>query len=329
MTLKEKLAEVYKTIEGVAKSGENKMQHYNYVRATDVTKAVREALVAQKVYAEINFRFDGMPYTVAREKAPNAPFTAVNVQCTIVFHDLESTEILTSSGLGSGCDNNDKAAYKAQTGALKYALKNAFLIPDDADPEADESVDDAGSSSSIDRSEDMPDFRDAQRGNAAPSHGKKEDSRPTPASDKKTEAKSNSSTTATQPTETAKPASAAPAAETGAATTSSAPAPAVAPGADGPLPTEEDLNKYRAEFKKLGDDLSAHGKLKSSKGLPINRKVIVFLLSITGAPEVPKITKAQWENFFQRVEAKKAEENGLVNLAKLVNKTNGLEEKTK
>jgi hypothetical protein len=44
---------------------------------------------------------------------------------------------------GTGTDKGDKAVYKAMTGALKYGLRHAFLIPDESDPEADTSTDKA------------------------------------------------------------------------------------------------------------------------------------------------------------------------------------------
>lgn len=98
--------------------------------------------------------------------------------------------------------------------------------------------------------------------------------------------------------------------------------------ADTALPTEVELTEYRQKFSKLGDDLSTTGKLKSSKGLPINRKLLVFLLSITKAADAKTITRAQWDNFFSRVEtAKSNAEVGLVGLTKLVNKANGIEDK--
>ena len=94
------------------------------------------------------------------------------------------------------------------------------------------------------------------------------------------------------------------------------------------LPTEEQLVTYRAKFKTLGDDLAAKGKLTASRSLPVNRKVHVFLLSITKAPDAKQISKNQWDNFFERVDAATANpEVGLVGLATLVNKANGIEPK--
>ena len=89
---------------------------------------------------------------------------------------------------------------------------------------------------------------------------------------------------------------------------------------------------YRQAFKRLGDDLSTEGKLKSSAKLPVERKLLVFLLSITGATDAKKITRAQWDNFFSRATtvagpADARVPEGLIGLAKLVNKANGIEEK--
>jgi hypothetical protein len=106
------------------------------------------------------------------------------------------------------------------------------------------------------------------------------------------------------------------------------PAPREPGDEDDSLPTEAELTEYRKKFSKLGDELSTAGKLKASKGLPINRKLLVFLLDKTGATDAKTITAAQWDSFFQRVQV--AVDNpavGLVGLAKLVNAANGIEDK--
>ena len=332
MTLNEKLNKIYEAIEFIEKRGTNKAQNYKFMRSVDVTLALRKKFIEHKIYAEINFEFVGAPYTIAREKAPNAPFTAVNARCSVVFWDLESGETRTASGLGSGCDNNDKAAYKAQTGALKYALKNAFLIPDEADPEADESVDrDSApvleSPGAFDTTDDMPDFREASH--AAPAPRRSGNEQATPAF-----------VEAVTPRPAAAPKAEIPAAPAPAPVleTTDQPLPTAErePGddtepvnTDPTMPTEEEMAKYRTLFSQLGDALSLDGKLKSSPKLPINRKLHVFLLHITKAEAAPKITKAQWDDFFKRVDVVKQQADGLVGLAKLVNKVNGIEEKPK
>ena len=362
MTLKEKLVKIYEAIDHIEKKGHNKAQGYFYIRSADVTHAIRKQLAELKVYAEINFEFIGDSYTIARAKDKDAPFSAVNVRCSIIFRDLESDEILSASGLGSGADGGDKAAYKAQTGALKYALKNAFLVPDEADPEADESVDENSIPETRGQhgyAEEPPDFRGAQH--AAPRPNTASDRRPAAAAAPRptdparayipsVPAEAGSSqpalSTATPPSSGVDVAAAPLPTMTNVQVAGREPGdedeiiPAVTPKGFAKeldieeqsqtfvqLPTEEELTLYRTKFSKLGDDLSTKGKLKSSKGLPINRKLLVFLLNITKATEAKNITTAQWEDFFQRVEKALTLEDGPIGLATLVNKANGIEEK--
>jgi len=143
MTLVQKLIQVYEEIDHIQKAGHNKNQNYYFVRAADLVRAVRKALLKVGVYAEVNLVTEKQ-YTIARAERngqASTPFNAADVRCTIVFHDGDTSDTLTASGLGSGFDGGDKAVYKAQTGSIKYALRNAFLLPDEADPEADETVD--------------------------------------------------------------------------------------------------------------------------------------------------------------------------------------------
>lgn len=135
-----KLAEVMSEIDHVEKRGRNEFQKYNYVRAADVARAVRDGLAKRGVIMLpkiINIRTYEVP---AREGS----MQAVDLHVRYTFFDGEQT--LETDGYGTGTDKGDKAGYKAQTGALKYALRNAFLIPDEAaDPEADATVDAATS----------------------------------------------------------------------------------------------------------------------------------------------------------------------------------------
>jgi hypothetical protein len=275
MTLDEKLHKIYDTVDFIDKKGFNTSQKYKFMQSADVVRTIRKQFSELRVYAEINFDFVGEPFTIARAKEPTAPFSAVRARCSLVFRDLDSQEIRTGSGLGLGCDSNDKSAGKAQTNALKYALKNAFLVPDEADPEADESVDE----------------KDTREPGDEPIH----DSRPT----------------------------------RGATAAAASRATASTVEGDGALPTEAEMEAFRLSFGKLGEELATDGKLKASKSLPVNRKLLVFLLHITKADDAKSITRAQWENFFQRVDAKKADETGLIGLAALINQVNGVEPKDK
>jgi len=317
MTLKEKLYQLYITIDAIEKTGASATLKYRYVEATEVNRAVRRQLITLKVYAVINYDFYGAPYTIARAKEPGAPFSAILVKCFVDWHDLESGEIIKSSALGQGADTGDKAVYKAQTGALKYAIKNAALAPDKADPEADPTLDE-GSDPSL-PVDDMPDFQEAQH-TAPRANTPKEKPAPVPAPVKAAEPKKEAAKPA--------PAPAQPAAAPVQQKLEAPREPGDEPTADGAMPTEDQMTGYRQAFKRLGDDLSTEGKLKSSAKLPVERKLLVFLLSITGAAEAKVITKAQWDNFFARVEAAKSNpEVSFIGLAKLVNKANGIEDK--
>jgi hypothetical protein len=337
MTLLEKMVEIYKSVDFIPKSGQNVKQNYKFMRHADVSRALRAQLVAQRIYVEVNYEFATDAYTVARANGPAMP--AANVRCTLVFHDLDSKETLTASGVGSGADTGDKHVYKAMTGALKYALKNAFLVPDEADAEADERVD-GGESNSI--PDDMPDFQEAKHESAKPSVRKKTE-RPTQAASGATAAASSPVTApagvppANKPSQATlePPATAEPSTTletTSKSATSTTPR---EPGdetevADRRLPNEEELDTYRKAFQKLGDDLSTEGGLKSSPKLPIERKLLVFLLSITKAASPKEITNAGWVAFFARVDAgKENEQVGLKGITVLVNRASGIEPKEK
>ena len=320
MTLLEKLHSVYQSLDAVEKSGHNKSQNYDYIRAADVTHAIRKQLIDLKVYAEINFDFVGGPFTIAREKAPNAPFSAVLVKCSIVYWDLESGETKTASGLGTGADTGDKSAYKAMTGSLKYALKNSFMVADEADPEADENVDEGPRS----RRPEEPDFQDAKR-------GRQDAPKSSPASAEKTKttttpAPSNTVVITDDDIFTADTAKAAVVAMEAHSENVLGKGDAFEGPDDDRMPTEAELDTYRKKFSALGNDLADKGKLKANKGLPAPVKLKTFLLSITKADSPKSITNNQWIDFFGRVDKAVALETGFVGLAKLVNKANGIDD---
>lgn len=139
-TLLEKLNKIYEKIDHIEKRGRNKNQGYNYVKAADLAHAVRNAFLELGIYAEVTFKYiRGYEF----ETAKGTKMQAVDVQCDIKFYDISAPTIngvsnsYYTTGLGSGSDTTDKAIYKAQTGALKYALRNAFIVPDEVDPEND------------------------------------------------------------------------------------------------------------------------------------------------------------------------------------------------
>ena len=133
-TLIKKLAAIVAEIDHVEKKGRNEFHKYDYVKAADLANAVRVKLSKQGVF----LLSDVIDMRV--ERVGDFMFTTIDVLYT--FHDGETGEKLCFKMPGVGADKSDKGLYKAITGSLKYALRNAFLVPDEkSDPEGDESVD--------------------------------------------------------------------------------------------------------------------------------------------------------------------------------------------
>lgn len=294
MTLLEKLHAVYKAIEFIEKSGHNEAQGYDYTRAVDMIKAARQALIDNRVWAEVDFDFVGEPFTIARAKNINAPLSAVRVKCKATFMDLDSTDTKKAAGLGAAADSGDKAVYKAQTGALKYAIRNAFLIPDEGmDPEADERVDRETAPRPKSAPAEIPQYTDWRGTEAA-----------TPPTGYETEQ---------IPSE--------PALREPGDDTESVAADMAVP------PTLDELKAFKTRYSKLREDLADanKGALRNYEGLKVDKKVLNFLISVTGQTDPQKITKGQWLDFFERVDKCVALPTGWKGLAAVVDKANGIE----
>lgn len=132
-SLATKLAEVMGEVGWIPKKGRNTFQNYDYVREVDIVDSVREKLAVRKVALVPKVvHMEYQPMTTAKGVAG---FFAV-VTMSYTFVDGESNETLTVEAVGAGTDQpGDKAFYKAQTGAKKYALTQAFLIATGDDPE--------------------------------------------------------------------------------------------------------------------------------------------------------------------------------------------------
>lgn len=133
-SLASKLSEVMGEVGWIPKKGHNSFQNYDYVREVDIVDSVREKLAIRKVafIPDKVVHLEFQPITTAKGVAG---FFAV-VTMSYTFVDGESGETLTVEAVGAGTDQpGDKAFYKAQTGAKKYALTQAFLIATGDDPE--------------------------------------------------------------------------------------------------------------------------------------------------------------------------------------------------
>ena len=217
---------------------------------------------------------------------------------------MDSAETSTGSAVGSGADTGDKAAFKAETGTLKYALKNACLAPDERDPEADATFDEGAA---------IPEYND-YRGTEAmepPAPTRPEYVQPGAA-----EVGYDSQIQTPHPAPAEIPVAPKP------APTPANSSPAREPGDSDEMPSEEEMQGYRQAFAKLKTELEDAGL--DSKGAPVGVKLRIFLQNITGTMNPNSITREGWDDFFARAARAKTKPNGLVGLVKLINTANGI-----
>lgn len=132
LNLAAKMVEIMKAVGYVRKSGTNQAQGYKYVMAADVADAVRDEMARLNV-SMVPSHID----VISEGLTPSGKQSLLTLRFTWTLTDGDSGEIISWQSIGTGSDSGDKAAYKAATGALKYALLTGFLIPTGDDPEND------------------------------------------------------------------------------------------------------------------------------------------------------------------------------------------------
>lgn len=129
-----KLAKVMEEVKYIEKRGYNRFNKYKYATESDVSERVREVLSSLNVIMLPDVVEHSTREHVNR-KGHTEYISTVKVKFT--FIDGETNEELSIHSVGEGQDAGDKAVYKAITGATKYALMKAFMIPTGDDPEDD------------------------------------------------------------------------------------------------------------------------------------------------------------------------------------------------
>ena len=134
-TLVKKLAKIMGKIGVVPKTGFNKFHKYNYTTEADV-QAITSNRMAEENLIMIVIEIENE----TRQVTTRGGNTEFIYRGTFDFqiHDGDSGEVLTMRVSGEGQDAGDKAAYKALTGAHKYALMKLFQISTGDDPEQQE-----------------------------------------------------------------------------------------------------------------------------------------------------------------------------------------------
>lgn len=136
--LVKKLAEVMDRVKYIQKKGFNKFHNYSYATEADVNESIREELSKRHIIMIPDVKScSHREHTNRRQQIEY--ITTVEMEFT--FIDGETGEKITFSSYGEGQDAGDKGVYKAITGAQKYALMKAFMIPTGDDPEGDNGTD--------------------------------------------------------------------------------------------------------------------------------------------------------------------------------------------
>lgn len=131
-----KIYEIMSSIDGVKKKGKVAFgqTNYSYQTAEDLVKAIKPKLVEAKVIV--------FPIEATRaQNASDSPSDTVLIEIKVTYRFLaiEDGSYIDVPVLSAGADKGDKAVYKANTGAYKYAIKQTFAIEageDDVDKDA-------------------------------------------------------------------------------------------------------------------------------------------------------------------------------------------------
>lgn len=137
MTLKEKILNVMKSVAVIGKDARNDEVGYDFVSAAKLNAAVSTALRDNRVICLPLAK--GLDIRTVQTNGGNETLATVKVELTL--QDVDSDETFKIRGIGSGIDKGDKAFAKAQTMAMKYAWKMAFVIAESSDdPDANKNT---------------------------------------------------------------------------------------------------------------------------------------------------------------------------------------------
>jgi ERF superfamily protein len=158
LPLVDKIAQAFAAVEKLQRRGTNTTRGYKWTRATDVLAAVRADLLSRGVLIHMNEGKPEYERNVA-QSAGGDSITECNLAVTYTFQDA-TAELKPMTVNGVGRDVEDKALYKAQTGAQKALLKRfGLMAEEDDDPEYEipQNVHDAH-----DRAQEMRELEDRQ-----------------------------------------------------------------------------------------------------------------------------------------------------------------------
>lgn len=133
-----KMSEIMGEVGAIPKTGFNKFHQYFYHSEADINKAFQDLFSKHKMVLMPSLESSEMRTTTTRNDKIEYIQKA---RMVFTIMDAETGESLYGYMEGEGQDVGDKALYKSISGTQKYFLMKTFMIQDQNDPEADESVD--------------------------------------------------------------------------------------------------------------------------------------------------------------------------------------------
>lgn len=118
-----KLFEIMKLLTDVPKTGRNEKENYDYTEHKNLVPKFRQAMIAQGLFLT----------TRVLSSTREGNLTRVRMQYNL--QDVENEESFAIEIEGEGYDAEDKAIYKAMTGAHKYFILETFNLASIDDPE--------------------------------------------------------------------------------------------------------------------------------------------------------------------------------------------------
>lgn len=132
----EKISKLIGEVGAIPKAGRNEHFNYDYRRHEDMMNKLAPALTSVGLVI-----YPGKKEIISDTVVDTKRGSARRVLMRTVFSITDGEAFLSFEGLGEGQDTGDKAVYKAQTGATKYALNDLLMIAADTDPENEKNGD--------------------------------------------------------------------------------------------------------------------------------------------------------------------------------------------
>lgn len=140
MNIAQAILAVYSKVGYVMKTGTMKggAQNYKYASESDLIESLRPSMIeAGLISYPVAIRGECINIPIKDKYGNDAVKNHAKYIYTFRVIHAPSGEYIDIEASGEGVGNDDKSSYKAATGALKYALRQLFLIETGDDPDKD------------------------------------------------------------------------------------------------------------------------------------------------------------------------------------------------